>query len=85
MRTVIADFNTIQIDPRKRVMLGEIGTPNGDRLEGCQPGERVLLDGGDLEVVGVLEYDAKFRVWYAVPDWSTRQDTAVESESDVTV
>ena len=73
--TIVADFNTLQIDPQ-RVMLGTVGTPNGDRLAGMRSGDRVLLDGGDLVVEGTLEFDKDQQTWYARPDWSTRHDIA---------
>ncbi|HEV7128418.1 MAG TPA: hypothetical protein VGN32_13390 [Ktedonobacterales bacterium] len=83
MRSIVVDFNTMQMDPQQRVVLGEVGTPNGDRLTSCQPGESVLLDGGDLRVVGTLEYDTQLAVWYAIPAWSTRRDVEVNTGQDV--
>ena len=71
MRTIIADFNTLQIDP-ERVFLGDRGTPNGDRLKDVKPYERVILDGGDLMVEATLELQGKS--WYAIPDWDTQHD-----------
>ena len=73
MPRIIADFNTLQVDP-ERVLLGTVGTPNGDRLCQYHSGEQVLLDGGDLEVVATLEYDATQQAWFALPDWQTRRD-----------
>ena len=74
MNRIIADFNTLQIDP-DRVMLGQIGTPNGDRLNCLQVGQRVILDGGDLIVEATLVLDDS--TWYAIPDWDTAYDVAV--------
>jgi hypothetical protein len=40
-----------------------------------RPAMRVLLiELDDFEVEAVLIYDAKWRVWLGLPDWSTRQD-----------
>lgn len=85
MRSIVVDFNTMQTDPRQRVVIGEVGTPNGDRLAGCQSGETILLDGGDLQVIGTLEYDSEQHVWYAVPDWSTSRDIPVGNSEDIAV
>ena len=76
MPRIIADFNTLQVDP-ERLLLGTIGTPNGDRLCHFYSGEQVLLDGGDLEVVATLEFDAAQQAWFAVPDWQTRRDLVI--------
>ena len=85
MRRLLVDFNTMQADPQERVILGEVGTPNGDRLVGFQPGERVVLDGGDLQVEGILVYDREHQVWYALPEWTTRQDLPVDTSADIAV
>lgn len=77
MSRIIADFNTLQVDPEK-LLLGTIGTPNGDRLCGYHSGDRVLLDGDDLEVEATLFFDEKQEAWFAVPDWKTRRDIVVQ-------
>ena len=74
MNRIIADFNTLQIDPH-RVTLGQVGTPNGDRLNGLESGQRIILDGGDLVVEATLVLEAN--TWYAIPDWGTAYDVAV--------
>ena len=56
MSRIIADFNTLLVDP-ENLLLGTIGTPNGDRLCSYHQGDKVILDGGDLEV----EANATFR------------------------
>lgn len=76
MPRIIADFNTLQVDPEK-VFLGQLGTPNGDRLSGFHAGDRVVLDGGNLEVAATLQFDDQWQAWYAVPDWGTRRDVIV--------
>ena len=73
MSRMIADFNTLQVDPEK-LLLGTIGTPNGDRLCNYQSGDKVILDGGDLQVEATLLFDEIQQAWFAVPDWSTRKD-----------
>jgi hypothetical protein len=76
MPTIIADFNTLQVDPEK-VLLGTIGTPNGDQLCSMHTGDRVLLDGGDLEVEATLYFDAARQAWFAIPDWTTKRDREI--------
>ncbi len=71
MSRSIADFNTLLVDPEK-LLLGTIGTPNGDRLCGYHSGDLVVLDGGDLEVEATLLFDEKQQAWFAVPDWKTQ-------------
>lgn len=73
MPHIIADFNTLQVDPEK-LLLGTIGTPNGDRLCNYHSGDRVILDGGDLEVEATLLFDEKQQAWFAVPDWETQHE-----------
>ncbi len=72
----IADFNTLQVDPEK-LLLGTVGTPNGDRLCGLHSGEQVILDGGDLEVIATLQFDEKQQAWFALPDWTTHKELSV--------
>jgi murein endopeptidase len=75
MPRIIADFNTLQVDPEK-VLLGTVGTPNGDRLCTFHSGDRVILDGGDLEVEATLLFDDSLQAWFAIPDWKTQREIA---------
>lgn len=40
-------------------------------------GERVILDGGDIEVEATLRFDAEHQAWFAIPDWHTQRELAV--------
>lgn len=76
MPRIIADFNTLQVDPEK-ILLGTLGTPNGDQLCGHHTGDLVVLDGGDLEVVATLQFDDARQAWFAIPDWMAQKELAV--------
>jgi hypothetical protein len=43
MKRIEVDFNTMTSEPVDLVKLGQIGTPNGDRLPSLADGERVIL------------------------------------------
>lgn len=74
MKRISVDFNTIDSEPIDLVKMGQLGTPNGDRLPPLIPGERVLLYDEEMEVEAVAEFDAEHRFWLAAPDWTTRRD-----------
>jgi hypothetical protein len=73
MLRVEVDFNTMQIDPRERVLINTVVEPS--LLPHLHPGLPVTLFApADMEVDAVLEFDEALQRWFGVPDWSTRRD-----------
>ncbi len=81
MKRIYADFNTLTSEPVGLVKLGQVGTPNGDRLPPLQDGERVVLWEEGLEVEATIVYDAGAGYWMAWPDENTWHDLPLPADS----
>jgi hypothetical protein len=71
MLKVSVDFNTE--DQRGWIDINTDVYP--DLLELLRPDLPLLLSEPGLEVEAVAVYDAAFKRWYGIPDWSTSRDT----------
>lgn len=80
MKRIEVDFNTMTSEPVDLVKLGQIGTPNGDRLPPLTDGERVVLWEPGLEVEAIIVYDATANYWMAQPDRTTWRDLPLPPE-----
>jgi len=81
MKRVYADFNTLTGEPVGLVKLGQVGTPNGDRLPPRQDGERVVLWEEGLAVEATIVYDTEASYWMARPDENTWHDLPLPTDS----
>ena len=80
MKRISVDFNTLTSEPVGLVKLGEVGTPNGDRLPPLEDGERVVLWEEGLEVEATIIFDAAENYWLATPDPATWHDLPLSPE-----
>jgi hypothetical protein len=80
MKRIEVDFNTMTSEPVDLVKLGQVGTPNGDRLPPLHDGERVLLWEPGLEVEATILYDAAANFWMARPDPATWRELPLPPE-----
>ncbi len=81
MKHIAVDFNTLTSEPVGLVKLGQIGTPNADRLPPLRDGERVVLWEEGLEVEATIVFDAEGRYWMAKPDEATWHDLPLSAET----
>jgi hypothetical protein len=79
---ISADFNTMTSEPVGWVKLGQVGTPNGDRLPPLQDGERVVLWEEGLEAEAVVSFDPADGYWLALPDRATWRDIPLTQDED---
>ncbi|MGH2515834.1 MAG: hypothetical protein ACRDHP_09275 [Ktedonobacterales bacterium] len=79
MKQISVDFNTMMSEPVDIVKLGQVGTPNGDRLPSLQDGERVILYDEEMQVEAIVSFNATNRYWLASPDWCTRVDLPLDT------
>lgn len=80
MKRIEVDFNTMMSEPVDLVKLGQVGTPNGDRLLPLTDGERVILWEPGLEVEATIIYDTTARYWMAQPDETTWRELPLSPE-----
>src|SRR5579863_3529296 len=80
MNRIRVDFNTLTSEPVGLVKLGEVGTPNGNRLPPLRDGERVVLWEEGLEVEATIIFDAAEQYWFAIPDPATWHDLPLSPE-----
>ncbi len=85
MKRFEVDFNTLTSEPVGMVKIGQLGTPNGDRLSDVHDGERVILWEPGLEVEAILVFDAPERYWMARPDEATWRDLPLAPEMETTL
>jgi hypothetical protein len=50
-----------------------------DMVAGLCPGLLVVLYDEEMEVEGMVEFDAEHQIWLAQPNWSTRRDLPTPS------
>lgn len=79
MKKISVDFNTMMSEPVDVVKLGQVGTPNGDRLPPLQDGERVILYDEEMQVEAIVRFNAANRYWLASPNWTTRVDLPLDT------
>lgn len=73
MQRIPVDFNSLMRYDNQRIELGQEGTWQRAELPPLHPGERIIVYDEEMEVAGVVDYDAVDRVWLVIPDWSTRR------------
>ena len=81
IKRIAVDFNTLTSEPVGLVKLGQIGTPNADRLPSLRDGERVVLWEEGLEVEADIVFDVEGRYWMAKPDEATWHDLPLSAET----
>lgn len=81
MKRISVDFNTMMSESVDIVKLGQIETPNGDRLPPVKDGERVLLYDEELQVKAAMIYDPDDYHWMAKPDRTTWTDVVASSSA----
>lgn len=81
MKRIVVDFNTLTSEPVGLVKLGQIGTPNADRLPSLHDSERVMLWEEGLEVEATIVFDSEGRWWMAKPDEATWHDLPLSAET----
>jgi hypothetical protein len=72
MKRVYVDFNTMQSDEKERVFINTAVTPG--LAETLTAGASVTLYDECLEVGAVLEFEPAQKLWFGVPEWSTKKD-----------
>jgi hypothetical protein len=71
---IAVDFNTMSMDTKRRVRIGREGSEkNQELLRALHPGLSVVLYEDEMQVRAIIEYDAKRKIWFGRPDWSTRE------------
>jgi hypothetical protein len=71
---IAVDFNTMAMDIKRRVRIGREGSEkNQELLRALRPGLTVILYEDEMQVRAISEYDAKRKIWFGRPDWSTRK------------
>jgi len=83
---IAVDFHTMAMDIKRRVRIGREGSEvNQELLRALHPGLPVVLYEDEMQVRAVTEYDAKRKIWFGRPDWSTREllypEPAADSET----
>jgi len=81
MKRIAVDFNTLTSEPVGLVKLGQVGTPNADRLPLLRDGKRAVLWEEGLEVEADIVFDADGCWWMAMPDGATWHDLPLSAEA----
>jgi hypothetical protein len=74
------DFNTMAIDPKERVYINPHTQPV--LMQELHPGLVVILYDEEMEVEAVVEFDEHDRAWLGQPNWSTRRDIPLPSDTN---
>jgi hypothetical protein len=79
---VFVDYNTMLADDKERVSINtSIFKYLLDDLHFGMP--LVLYDEESLEVDAVADYDPEYKMWFGVPDWSTRRELSQLSQEEL--
>lgn len=81
MQRIYADFNTMMMDERERVLINTIA--QADLATTLRPGLVTVLYDETLEVEAVVEFDEDDQRWWAEPRWSTSRDLPCPESSPV--
>ncbi len=72
---ISVDFNTMQMDPKRRVYIGRKDSELDDQalIRALVQGVSIVLYDEVMQVHAIAEFDNKDKVWFGAPDWSTRE------------
>ncbi len=72
---ISVDFNTMQMDPKRRVYIGRKDSELDDQslMSVLVQGMPVVLYDEVMQVRALAQFDDKDKVWFGAPDWSTRE------------